>query len=496
MPDSASDLLLARRRKLEALRARGDALYPNDFRPTHVARELHEAYDAAAAEALEKAGPTIRLAGRIVSTRDFGKTAFFHLQDRSGRIQVYVKRDEIGDDAFEIYRNSDLGDVVGVEGGLFRTKTGELSLLARGFRILTKSLRPLPEKWHGLADTETRYRQRYLDLISNRDVAEAFRKRAVILQTIREYFFERDFVEVETPMMQSIYGGAAARPFVTHHNALDLDLYLRIAPELYLKRLIVGDLERVFELSRVFRNEGVSTQHNPEFTLLEFYLAYADYEVLMGMTEELLCRVADRVAGGRKLRWGEHEIDLTPPWPRLSMREAVLRHAGASEADLAGDAAIRAFAARRGLAVEKGWGPGKVLLVLFEKFVEEKLVQPTFVVGYPVEVSPLARRSAADPAVTDRFELYVGGREIANAFSELNDPDDQRRRFEEQARARAAGDEEAQPMDEDFLLALEHGMPPTAGEGIGIDRLVMLLTDQPSIRDVILFPLLKPVKER
>src|SRR5205823_3299169 len=311
-------------------------------------------------------------------------------------------------------------------------------------------------------------------------------------QKIREFFVARDFIEVETPMMQLLAGGAAARPFVTHHNALDLDLYLRIAPELYLKRLVVGGFERVFELSRVFRNEGTSTKHNPEFTLLEFYMAYADYRRLMDITEELFCEVARGVVGGLELRWNEHDIDLTPPWQRMTLHDAVRRHAGASDADLASDAAIRSFAERRGLPLHPSWGGGKVVLELFEKFAEEKLVSPTFVTGYPVEVSPLARRSVKDPELTDRFELYIGGREMANAFSELNDPDDQRSRFEVQARARAAGDEEAQAMDEDFLLALEHAMPPTAGEGVGVDRLVMMLTNQPSIRDVILFPLLPP----
>jgi lysyl-tRNA synthetase class 2 len=363
---------------------------------------------------------------------------------------------------------------------------------ARSFRILTKSLRPLPEKWHGLADTEIRYRQRYLDLIVNPDVAQVFRKRAAILQSIREYFVAHEFVEVETPMMQLLAGGAAARPFVTHHNALDLDLYLRIAPELYLKRLVVGGFERVFELSRVFRNEGVSTHHNPEFTLLEFYVAYADYRRLMEITEELFCELAQKTVGGLRLRWGDREIDLTPPWERLTLREAVRRHAGARESDLASEASLRAFAVARGLSLHKDWSAGKILLELFEELAEAKLVSPTFVLGYPVEVSPLARRNSDEPEVTDRFELYIAGREMANAFSELNDPDDQRARFEAQARAKAAGDEEAQGMDEDYVLALEHGMPPTAGEGVGIDRLVMMLTNQSSIRDVILFPLLRP----
>jgi lysyl-tRNA synthetase class 2 len=492
MPDSASDLLVARRRKLEALRARGAALFPNDFVPSHTAAALRARWGNATAEELPGQSGGVRIAGRIVGARDFGKAAFFHLQDRTGRLQVYVKREEIGADGFESYRLSDVGDIVGVEGSLFRTRTGELSVLARSFRILTKALRPLPEKWHGLADTETRYRQRYLDLIANPAVADVFRKRALILQKIREYFVARDFLEVETPMMQLQAGGAAARPFVTHHNALDLDLYLRVAPELYLKRLVIGGFERVFELSRVFRNEGVSTQHNPEFTLLEFYVAYADHRRLMEITEELIGELAQSVAGDTRVRWGEHELDLKPPWERLTLHEAIRRHAGAGDEDLGSERALRAFAARKGVATPQEWGAGKILLELFEAFVQEKLVAPTFVVGYPVDVSPLARRSLEDPETTERFELFIAGREMANAFSELNDADDQRSRFVEQARAKAAGDEEAEGMDEDFVRALEHAMPPTAGEGIGIDRLVMLLTDQSSIRDVILFPLLRP----
>ena len=492
MPDAASDLLIARRRKLEALRAAGDAAYPNDFTPDRTIGELRARFDALDAERLAQTSEVVRIGGRIVGVRDFGKTAFFDLQDRAGRVQVYVKREELRDDDFERYRNADIGDIIAVEGPLFRTRPGELTVRAKSFRVLAKALRPLPEKWHGLADTEIRYRQRYLDLIANPEVAIVFRKRAAILQKIREFFIARDFIEVETPMMQACAGGAAARPFVTHHNALDLDLHLRIAPELYLKRLVVGGFERVFELSRVFRNEGTSTKHNPEFTLLEFYMAYADYRRLMEITEELLCELATHVTGGLRARWNDHEIDLTPPWRRVTLLEAVKIHAGASDADLASDAAIRGFAQRRGLTLESSWGGGKVLLELFEHFAEAKLIAPTFVTGYPVEVSPLARRSAENPELTDRFELFIAGREMANAFSELNDPDDQRGRFEVQARARAAGDAEAQPMDEDFLVALEHGMPPTAGEGIGVDRLVMMLTDQPSIRDVILFPLLRP----
>src|SRR5882724_580146 len=403
MPDSSSDLLVARRRKLEALRALGAPLYPNDFVPEHATGEVRERFGQSDAAALEKQDLIVRIAGRIVGLRDFGKTAFFHLQDRTGRLQVYVKKDVLGEHGFETYRQSDVGDIVAIEGPLFRTKAGELTVQARTFRVLTKALRPLPEKWHGLADTETRYRQRYLDLIANPEIAEVFRKRAAILQRVREYLVERGFLEVETPMMQLQAGGAAARPFVTHHNALDLDLVLRIAPELYLKRLVVGGFDRVFELSRVFRNEGTSTQHNPEFTLLEFYMAYADYRRLMEITEELFCDLARSIAGGLALTWGDHAIDLTPPWQRLSLRDAVKRHAGASDQDLASESALRSFAAARGVPLDKSFGGGKILLELFEKFAEAKLVQPTFIIGYPVEVSPLARRSADDPETTDRF---------------------------------------------------------------------------------------------
>jgi len=446
----------------------------------------------------------LSLAGRIVSRRDFGKASFLHLQDRCGRLQVYVKRNVVGEDAFALFKQMDIGDFLGVRGRPFRTKTGELTLQARGVRLLGKALRPLPEKWHGLTDVEARYRQRYLDTIANPEVRDTFRKRARIIQSLRRFFVERGFFEAETPMMQTVAGGAAARPFVTHHNALDMDLYLRIAPELYLKRLLVGGFDRVFELSRVFRNEGVSTRHNPEFTLLEFYQAYSTCDDLMELTETLFVELADSIVGARQLRWGEHDLDLSPPWRRVSIPRYV-----ADELKLSEDAVrsldvgvLRKAADTVGGALrqdyEKKYGEaaaGYLLMDLFETIAEPELIQPTFVEEYPVAVSPLARRNSVSPNFVDRFELFVGGREMANAFSELNDPEDQRQRLEAQLRHRAAGDDEAHAMDEDFLRALEHGMPPAAGEGIGVDRLVMMLTDASSIRDVILFPHMRPEKD-
>ena len=486
------DQVVARQRKLAELQRLGCPPYPNDFRPRDLAGELAARHAETAGDALDATPVRVALAGRLMAIRDFGKAAFVQLQDRSGRLQVYVTRAEVGEEQFAVYRLLDLGDLVGVEGRLFRTRTGELTVLADRVRYLAKALRPLPEKWHGLQDVEVRYRQRSLDLLVNPEVRRVFATRAEILQATRAFLAARGFLEVETPMMQAIAGGALARPFVTHHNALDLDLFLRIAPELYLKRLIVGGLDRVFELNRSFRNEGVSTQHNPEFTMLEFYQAYAAYEDLMALTEELVAELATRVAGGLRVRWGEHEIDLTPPWRRLPLKDAVVEHAGLARADVDDPACLLAWARDRGLAVPADAPHGKVLVEVFEQTAEARLIQPTFVVGYPLEVSPLARRSDADPDLVDRFELFVGGRELANGFSELNDPADQRARFEAQLRARRAGDDEAHAMDEDYVRALEHGMPPTAGEGIGIDRLVMLLADVPSIRDVILFPLMRP----
>jgi len=486
------DLLAQRRAKLEELRDEGYNPFANDFRPSHSSAEVHANHAADDAAALADCTRSYALAGRIMARRDFGKAAFLQLQDRSGRCQVYVSQELLGERLFSLYRRLDLGDIIGVTGTPFRTKTNELSLRADSLQLLTKSLLPLPEKWHGLTDIETRYRQRYLDLIVNAEVRETFRRRSQVITLIRDFMVAREFLEVETPMMQPLAGGATAKPFVTHHNTLKMDLFLRIAPELYLKRLVVGGFDRVFEINRNFRNEGISIQHNPEFTMLEFYQAYATYAELMDLTEELICHVAERVIGSLQFTYGGNEVDLRRPWQRLTVREAVMKYGQLTADDLADRGRLLTFARERGLEVDERTGDGKLLLEIFENVAEPHLWQPTFITHYPTEVSPLSRKNDADPAVVDRFELYVVGRELANAFSELNDPDDQRERFEGQLREKAAGDEEAHAMDEDYLRALEYGLPPTAGEGIGIDRLVMLLTDSASIRDVILFPQLRP----
>ncbi|MFQ5667338.1 MAG: lysine--tRNA ligase [Candidatus Binatia bacterium] len=501
MEAEVSDLVAARRRKLEELRSRGINPFPNDFRPADTAAGVQQRFAARSREELETCTDTVSLAGRIVGLRNFGRACFVHLQDRTGRIQAYVKRDAVGDERFATFKAMDLGDFAGVVGQPFRTRTGELTIKVKDLRLLAKALRPLPEKWHGLTDVEARYRQRYLDLIANPEVRALFLMRSRMIARIRAFFTARDFVEVETPMMHPLPGGAAARPFVTHHNALDIDLYLRIAPELYLKRLLVGGFERVFEVNRNFRNEGVSVRHNPEFTMLEFYWAYATYEDLMHLTEELIVTLADELLGKRTLVYGDWTIDLSPPWRRLSIPEYVARRAGVSlDAVLALDLAVlKKAAAKLDVPVERDYvahyGPsaaGWLLTDIFEAAAELELIQPTFVYQYPAAVSPLARRSGDRGLFVDRFEAFIGARELVNAFSELNDPDDQRARFEEQLQARAAGDDEAHVMDEDFLRALEHGMPPAAGEGVGIDRLVMLFTNSPSIRDVILFPHMRP----
>ena len=485
-------VIAERRGKLAALRAAGNA-YPNDFRRDALAGDLHAAYDGSDNAELESTPTRVAVAGRMMLKRVMGKACFATLQDMSGRIQLYVTLDGVGAEALDAFKHWDLGDIVGATGMLFKTKTGELSVKCDSVRLLAKALRPLPEKFHGMTDQEQRYRQRYVDLITNPAARDVFVKRSQAVQAIREFFVARGFLEVETPMMHPIPGGAAARPFATHHNALDMELYLRIAPELYLKRLVVGGLEKVFEINRNFRNEGISTRHNPEFTMLEFYQAYADYRDLMDLTEVLLRDVAHAVCGTTTLVYQGETIDLAQPFERLTMAQAIQRHNGEYAAfDLADAATLKRALRAFPVEVFDSDGVGLLQLKLFEATTEDKLVQPTFIIAHPTDVSPLARASDADPAVTDRFELFITRREIANGFSELNDPEDQAARFQAQASAKEAGDEEAMYYDADYVRALEYGLPPTAGEGIGIDRLVMLLTDTPSIRDVILFPQLKP----
>jgi lysyl-tRNA synthetase class 2 len=483
-----NEQIALRRAKLAELRQRGLA-FPNDFKRNVMAGELHAEYEGKDSAQLEANPIRVKVAGRMMTRRIMGKASFCHLQDMSSQIQVYVQRDALGEQAYEDFKKWDIGDIVGAEGTLFRTKTGELSVKADSLRLLTKALRPLPEKYHGLTDTETRYRQRYLDLIMNEVTRKTFRTRTAVINYIRHFLDERGFLEVETPMMQAIPGGATARPFVTFHNALDVSLYLRVAPELYLKRLIVGGFERVYEINRNFRNEGLSTRHNPEFTMLEFYEAYATYHDLMDLTENLLRGLTRHLVGGTTVTYLGEEYDFGKPFARLTLKEAVLRHnPDITASDLESLESARGIAERLGAALKPGYGVGKVQLEIFEKTVEQKLKDPTFITAYPTEVSPLARRNDQDPEVTDRFELFVGGREIANGFSELNDAEDQAERFRRQVQEKEAGDEEAMHFDADYIRALEHGMPPTAGEGIGIDRLVMLYTNSPSIRDVLLFP--------
>jgi lysyl-tRNA synthetase class 2 len=492
LTEETNEQVEVRRQKLAKLRASGDAVYPNDFKPSHTALEVVSDFGELSDDDLAKAPRDIRLAGRIIGIRSFGKASFFHIQDRRGRLQVYARRDRLGDEGYRLFESLDIGDIVGVWGHPFRTRTRELTLEAEGLRLLSKCLRPLPEKWHGLADIEARYRQRYLDLMVNPEVREVFEKRSRIVRILRRFFEERDFLEVETPMMQAIPGGAAARPFITHHNTLDMELYLRVAPELFLKRLLVGGIERVFELNRNFRNEGISVRHNPEFTMLEFYQAYATFEDLIRLTEELFVTIASEITGSLQVEYGGSSIDLTPPWRRLSVKEALIIHGGANEQDLGTLESLQSFSRQKGLQLDLTLPYGNLLVEVFDQLAESQLVQPTVVTGYPLEVSPLARKNDNNPQLVDRFEVYIAGRELANAFSELNDPEDQRQRFAEQMAARKAGDETANPIDEDYLRALEYAMPPAAGEGIGVDRLVMFFTDCPSIRDVILFPLLRP----
>ncbi|APZ42673.1 lysine--tRNA ligase [Acidihalobacter ferrooxydans] len=484
-------LIAQRREKLSRLREAGEA-FPNDFRRDALAGVLHAECDALGAEELEARGRRVSVAGRMMFKRVMGKASFAQLLDMSGRIQLYLQRDVLGE-AYQDFKSWDVGDIVGAEGLLMKTKAGELSVRVDSVRLLTKSVRPLPEKFHGLTDQEVRYRQRYLDLIMNEPSRATFRLRSRIVQFIRDFMSGRDFLEVETPMMQVIPGGATARPFVTHHNALDMPLFLRIAPELYLKRLVVGGFERVFEINRNFRNEGVSTRHNPEFTMLEFYQAYATYEDLIDLTETMLREMAIKLLGKTQIDYQGAVYDFGKPFARFTMRDAVLHYNPEISAEQLDDPArLREWALELGVEVRPGYGPGKVLTEVFEKTVEHRLMDPTFITEYPTEVSPLARRNTRNPEVTDRFEFFVGGRELANGFSELNDYEDQAERFRKQVEEKEAGDEEAMHFDADYIRALEYGMPPTAGEGIGIDRLVMLFADAPSIRDVLLFPHMRP----
>ncbi len=490
--EEGNPLIRERLAKLEELRRIGIDPYGSRWDVSALAGELQERYRDTPSASLESDPVAVSLAGRVMTLRDHGKTTFAHVRDRTGDIQVYLREDVLGPEAYSLLKYIDIGDFVGITGHLFRTRTGELTVRTEGFRFLTKSVRPLPEKWHGLVDVEIRHRQRYLDLLANPDVAQIFHRRSLMISEIRQFFDRRGFLEVETPMMQGVAGGAAARPFITYHNALGIDLYLRIAPELYLKRLLVGGLDRVYEINRNFRNEGVGTQHNPEFTMLEFYQAYADYNDLMTLTEEFLPHLCRAVLGGEELTYQGTRISLSPPWPRLTVTEALRKVGGVTDEDQQNEETLRAAAARRGVRVDATWGRGKLVTELMTHLVEPQLMQPTFLLDFPLELSPLAKQKKDAPHVAERFELFVAGMELANAYTELNDPHEQRRRFQEQIRARERGDEEAHRMDEDFVRALEHGMPPAAGEGIGIDRLVMLFTDSPSIRNVILFPQLRP----
>ncbi len=485
-----SSLVEARLRKIKDLEEMGVPVYTVGFSPDTRSGDFKERFDGNAGPAPGE--DVVAMCGRILALRIMGKASFIRIRDEQGDFQAYVARDTVGKEAYKLVKKLDVGDIIGVRGRPFKTRTGELSVMADEFVMLTKSLHPLPEKWHGLTDVETRFRQRYIDLIVNPAARDVVRVRSRITGFLRSFMMERGFLEVETPMMQPIPGGATAKPFVTYHHSLDRNLYLRIAPELYLKRLLVGGFEKVFEINRNFRNEGLSTQHNPEFTMMEFYEAYATYEDLMSLTEEMLTALVREVRGSLTIRYGAGEVDFSPPWERLTVSEALARHTDLTDDDVRDAETLRRKARSLDLDVTDEDSVGKLQMEIFDQVVEERLWGPIFIHKYPVEVSPLARRSEDDPSLTDRFELYICGREIANAFTELTDPFDQRRRFEEQVRARDAGDEEAHFLDEDFLTALEYGMPPAAGEGIGIDRLVMLLTDSASIREVITFPHMRP----
>ncbi|MFC4323905.1 lysine--tRNA ligase [Litchfieldia salsa] len=486
--EELNDQFIVRREKLNSLRDKGLDPFGKRFDRTHTSKELIDLYDGIEKEDLDQKEITVTIAGRIKTKRGKGKAGFTHIQDLTGQIQLYIRQDAVGEEQYDVFNTADLGDIVGVTGNVFKTKVGELSIKVESFELLSKSLRPLPEKFHGLKDVEQRYRQRYLDLIMNPESKDTFILRSKIIRSMRRYLDDHGYLEVETPMMHSIPGGASARPFVTHHNALDIPLYMRIAIELHLKRLIVGGLEKVYEIGRVFRNEGVSTRHNPEFTMIELYEAYADYKDIMSLTENLVAHIAQDVLGTTTVQYGDYEIDLKPEWTRLHMVDAIKEHTGVDFWKEMSVEEARQLAKDHGVEINNNMQYGHIVNEFFEQKVEEKLIQPTFIFGHPVEISPLAKKNPEDERFTDRFELFIVAREHANAFTELNDPIDQRQRFEAQIQEREQGNDEAHMMDDDFIEALEYGMPPTGGLGIGIDRLVMLLTNSPSIRDVLLFP--------
>ncbi|WP_409299075.1 lysine--tRNA ligase [Peribacillus sp. SCS-26] len=489
--EELNDQLMVRREKMQSMAEGGIDPFGKRFERTHLSDEITASYEDLSKEELDEKEINVTIAGRIMTKRGKGKAGFAHIQDLTGQIQIYVRQDAVGEEQYEMFNSVDLGDLIGITGTVFKTKVGELSIKANELTFLTKALRPLPDKFHGLKDVEERYRKRYVDLLTNPDSKKTFILRSRIIQSMRRYLDSHGYLEVETPMMHSIAGGASARPFITHHNTLDMTLYMRIAIELHLKRLIVGGLERVYEIGRVFRNEGVSTRHNPEFTMIELYEAYADYRDIMSLTENLIAHIAEEVLGSTTVQYGDYEVDLKPEWTRLHMVDAIKEHTGVDFWENMSGEQARELAKEHGVEVKDTMEFGHVVNEFFEQKVEDKLIQPTFIFGHPVEISPLAKKNEEDPRFTDRFELFIVGREHANAFTELNDPIDQRQRFEAQLKEREQGNDEAHEMDEDFIEALEYGMPPTGGLGIGIDRLVMLLTNSPSIRDVLLFPLMR-----
>lgn len=489
--EELNDQLVVRREKMQHMIDAGKDPFGKRFERTHLSQDIFDAYGEYSKEELEQKEELVTIAGRIMTKRGKGKAGFAHIQDLTGQIQIYVRKDAIGEEAYEEFNHADLGDIIGISGTVFKTQVGELSVKAKEFTFLTKALRPLPDKFHGLKDVEERYRKRYVDLMTNEESKKTFIARSKIIQSMRRYLDDHGYLEVETPMMHSIAGGASARPFVTHHNALDMTLYMRIAIELHLKRLIVGGLEKVYEIGRVFRNEGTSTRHNPEFTMIELYEAYADYNDVMDLTENLIAHVAKEVNGSTIIQYGEHEVDLTPRWKRVHIVDAIKEQTGVDFWKQMTKEEAQAIAKEHGIAVTQHMEFGHIVNEFFEQTVEEKLIQPTFIFGHPVEISPLAKKNPEDPRFTDRFELFIVGREHANAFTELNDPIDQRQRFEAQLKEKEQGNDEAHEMDDDFIEALEYGLPPTGGLGIGVDRLIMLLTNSPSIRDVLLFPYMR-----